>query len=220
MLKAFHVCVTSSASAASGSGSGSGSGWLLQGGPHPDLQQQLQPPRVQRFSPSFLPELSNSTFWQAALLQGQLNTAPLSTIPSEDALARGAPIRTSELRRQTVGSEHLSFSSRFLSETALPGDYGHLGGPSLLPEHLPSRLSSEANVDLWGHQVVLAPSTTVGGQLRGPGANTDVFVPQWNGIKHGPKTGGLAGSERPGSGPARKHVGDSEQQTGKSLTAF
>ncbi len=49
-----------------------------------------------------LPELSNCSCWQAAELdQGQLYTAPRSvTPPVDDALARGAPMRTSDLRRR------------------------------------------------------------------------------------------------------------------------
>lgn len=60
------------------------------------------------------------------LLQGQLKTAPLSTMPSEEVLARGAPIRTSELRRQTIGSKDLSILFRFLTETAISEAYEDL----------------------------------------------------------------------------------------------
>lgn len=75
---------------------------------HQLLHQRLAPPRrthLDQHHHSSVPVLSNSILWQVELLQGQLNTAPLSTMPSEEVLARGAPMRTSELRRtQTIRS--------------------------------------------------------------------------------------------------------------------
>lgn len=52
-----------------------------------------------------VPVLSNISCWQdAALVQGQLYTAPLSTtLPEDEVLARGAPIRTSDLWRGRTG---------------------------------------------------------------------------------------------------------------------